>query len=212
MRGCGYTNITNIPAGIALLLLMALQCGCTAQYSRELSRETLVATHLSDHYTLKRERNWVLPQHSKIYISYPDVNLLEEGQPITRTQFQLSQQIKIQFTQRFPGCITQSEPESVPQSFKEAQQLNADFLLAPQLIAISDNPYAEGANNNAGRAQKNTKGHWQLNFRLYDARSKKLLDTLRVDGNQGILNWRKQEPAQLFAEGIHKAAGALAGE
>ena len=192
--------------------LLLVSCGlcacllaCTPQYSRDLTRETLTATHLSDHYELQREHNWVLPQGSKLYLAYPDVSLLADEQPITRTQYQLAEQIKIQFTRRFPGSISQPEPASLPQTFKSAQQLNADFLLVPQLVSISANPYAE-------QAKKPARNSWQLNFRVYDARSKKLVDSLKMDAGQGLLNLRTQEPAHLFASGITQAAQALAGE
>ncbi|HEY6528231.1 MAG TPA: hypothetical protein VIZ65_06015 [Cellvibrionaceae bacterium] len=196
----------NINARILIIMLASvIQCACTAQYSRELSRETLAATHLTDNYALKRENNWVLPQQSKLSIAYPDVSLLDEDQPITRTQFQLAEQIKIQFTRRFTGAVSQAEPSSLPQAFKNSQQVNADFLLVPQLLTLSASPYAE-------QSKKNVKNYWQLNFRIYDARSKKLLDVLKMDAAQGMLNRRKQEPAQMFAAGIEQAAQALAGE
>lgn len=179
--------------------------GCTAQYSRDLTRDTLTAAHISDHYALTREHNWVLPQYSKLLLAYPDVSLLEDEQPITRTQYQLAEQIKIHFTRRFANSVSQSEPARLPQTFKDAQQVNADFLLVPQLVTISANPYAE-------QTQKTAQNSWQLNFRLYDARSKKLLDTLKMQAQQGLLNRRKQEPAELFAAGITQAAQSLAGE
>ncbi|MEY4588279.1 MAG: hypothetical protein RL497_355 [Pseudomonadota bacterium] len=203
-------NKIRSPGAVALattltLVLCLFQLGCTAQYSRELSRDTLAAVHLSDHYELKRQHTWVLPHSSKLYLGYPDVSLLDEDQPITRTQFQLAQKIKQKFTQQFPGCMSQMEADSLTQTFKAAQQLNAEFLLLPQLMAISENPYAEGQ-------KEHSKGYWQLNFRIYDVRSKKLLDTLKMDGKQGVLNWRKQEPVQLVEAGITQAAQALAGE
>lgn len=201
MVASDYTKLSCI---LVLPLIVHLS-GCTASYSRELGRESLAATHLTDHYVLKRENNWVLPRHSKLYLVYPDVGLIDEGQPITRTQFQLAEQVKTQFSRRFANSVNQPEPASLPQTFKDAQQLNADFLLVPQLIAISANPYAE----NTGKTAKNS---WQLNFKIYDARSKKLLDALSMDGAQGLLNLSKQEPERLFAKGVEQAAQALAGE
>lgn len=195
-------------ASLLRYFIISLCCGllgCTAHYSRELASDSLAAAHLSDHYGLTREHNWVLPQHSKVLLAYPDVGLLDEDQPITRTQYQLAEQIKVQFTRRFANSVSQAEATRLPQSFKEAQQGNADFLLVPQLVTISANPYAEAA-------QKTAHNSWQLNFRLYDARSKKLLDTLKMNAQQGLLNRRKQEPAELFEAGIAKAAAALAGE
>ena len=191
-------------AVLPLALAVALG-GCTAQYSRDLTRETLTATGISDNYSLKRENNWVLPQHTKLYLAYPDVSLLAADQPITRTQYQLDEQIKLQFSRRFAASISQHEPASLAQTFKDAQLINADFLLVPQLLTISTNPYAQDG-------KKTAHNFWQLNFRLYDARSKKLIDTLKMDARQGLLNRRKQEPAELFAAGISQAAQALAGE
>jgi hypothetical protein len=179
--------------------------GCTANYSRELAQDSLAAASLSDHYELTRQHNWVLPQSSKLYLAYPDASLIDEEQPISRTQFQLAEQIKIQFTRRFAGSLSQVEAVGLAQTFKDAQRVQADFVLLPQLVAISANPYAEGA-------PKKVNNSWQLNIRLYDARSKKLLDTLKMEASQGVLNRRKQEPAQLFAKGLAKAALALAGQ
>jgi hypothetical protein len=203
--GAMAPNLTNDARILIIVLTGIIQCACTAQYSHELSRETLAATHVTDNYVIKRENNWVLPQQSKLSIAYPDVSLLDEDQPITRTQFQLAEQIKTQFTRRFAGTVSQTEPGSLPQAFKYAQQVNADFLLVPQLITLSSSPYAE-------QSKKNVKNYWQLNFRIYDARSKKLLDVLKMDAAQGMLNRRKQEPAQMFAAGIEQAAKALAGD
>lgn len=191
----------------AVIFGLCLSClpSCTANYSRDLTRDTLAAAHLSDHFVVTREQNWVLSQQSKLYLAYPDVSLLDAEQPISRTQYQLAEQITIQFTRRFAASVSQAEPTRLPQTFKDAQQVNADFVLVPQLVTISANPYAE-------EAKKTAKNSWQLNFRLYDARSKKLVDTLKMEAAQGVLNRRKQEPGELFASGIAKAAEALAGE
>ncbi|HMW48887.1 MAG TPA: hypothetical protein PKC70_11370, partial [Cellvibrionaceae bacterium] len=81
-------NCLVYKAVLSLVLGMGL-AACTPQYSRELTRETLTAAHISDNYSLKRENNWVLPQQSKLFLAYPDVSLLDAEQPITRTQYQL---------------------------------------------------------------------------------------------------------------------------
>lgn len=188
--------------GLAAVLVLS---GCTAQYAKELAKESLVSAELTDQVQLKREHNWVIPSRSKLYLAYPDVGLIDEDQPITRTQFELAQLVKIYFTQYFANSVSQPDVSSLAQTFKEAQQVNADFLLLPELIALSANPHAEGE-------RKRIPNRMQLSFRLFDVRSKKLLDSLRVQGEQGMFNWQKQQPAVLFKSGVQQAASALAGE
>lgn len=198
-----YTCLCSaVTIGFAAVIALS---GCTAQYTKEIAKESLVAAELTDQVQLKREHNWVIPSRSKLYLAYPDVGLIDEDQPITRTQFELAQLVKIHFTRYFANSVSQPDANSLAQTFKEAQQQNADFLLVPELITLSANPHADGE-------RKRIPNQMQLSFRLFDVRSKKLLDSLSVQGQQGMLNWKKQQPAVLFKSGVQQAASALAGE
>jgi hypothetical protein len=190
----------------ALLPLLLALAACTPQHTQQTAQRWLEQTGLATDHQVRRDHSWVLPTQARIYLAYPSLTPLPPSGPLHRTQWQLSQAFKQQLSLRFAGVVAAAEEESVGAALKSARSSGQDFLLYPQLTAISANPQAAEPDPEAGR------NHVQCQLLVFDTRSKRLLDRLSINSEQGYFDLSRQEPQRLFAPAVARALERLVGE
>ena len=180
--------------------------GCTTSYTREMSHNLLEETKTIEHHQVTREHSWVLPQGAKILLAYPAINTTDQKRRLNRTQYQLAEALSKNFMRYFPASHQSLVEQTLGAALSDAMRSNQEFLIFPNLLVISDNPNALGADENPETDKKTA---LQVNLQIYDVRSRVLLETLKISSGQGWLDFSTQEPASLMDKALNEAAKQL---
>lgn len=193
---------------LGVLCCASLLVSCTPRYTREKTQEVLADTRLVEYQQVRRENTWVLPQSAKLFIAYPHMGQADQSRRLNRTQHTLAELLKNGFGRYFPATIHSLDEQALSEALSDARRRTQDFLIFPELLAISQNPAAASKDTRPGLTAKN---NLDFNLRIYDVRSRKLVDTIKVTGGQGWLDFSTQEPQVLMEKSIDAAVKTLAG-
>lgn len=193
---------------VRILCCVSVLAACTPQYTREQTRAVLADSRLLEHQTVARENTWVLPQSAKLLLAYPHLGQVDQSRRLNRTQYALAELLKNGFSRYFPATVSAVEAQTLGEALSDARRRTQDFLIYPELLAISQNAKAVSEGGHSAPAEKNT---MDFNLRIYDVRSRKLVDTVKVTSGQGLLDFSSREPQVLMEKAIEAAVKSLAG-
>lgn len=178
--------------------------GCTAQYTKSLTRSTLDNTQAFSSPRITRQHTWVLAANTRLYLAFPSMPTQAPPKPLPRTQHQLAQVLAEQFGRHFPATQATLQEAPLKTLFTQAAREHCAILVVPSLEDLSQNPYA-----NTTTTEKPEKNHLWLNLNIYDVGSQRLLDTLKISHQQGWADWRTQEPSALFESAVGEGVKGL---
>lgn len=209
---CKYW-LSAVRNSILTLWLGGALIGCTPSYTAYQYNKGLQFVGFSDAFDVKKATEWVLPKRSNLYIAYPKVS------PSIKDEYP---QLQLKVMQDMAGCIGNyfenynhaTEEQTLIEVKLEADEMEADFLLLVSLNSIEDNysKHAEVAESNKANTEddanttKNArygKDRIGLSLKVYDVRSRTLLDTLTVQAVDGLWGGHNNHPSELITPALN---------
>lgn len=184
----------------SVCFLVLLLAGC-AIYPQ--SNSVLGYARIADHYRIDRQRNFVVPFESVIYLPLIDRGTIE-NEEYPQLMGQWLHQADTSFKSRFKQVLRGRIMEGEKQSLLSARESGADYLL----ILLPTNWEGESWSVDDTHTIAGMK---RIRFvvKLVNVRSGDLLDQIDVQAQSGYLTFWGDDPASLSAAAFNQLARDL---
>ena len=196
-----FSVVRLLAAGIISLAML----GCTAQHTREVSRDTLRGIGLATSISVTRTGQWSLPTGTYVYLA-PVFVLGTESDAYPRLRNQLNEVLEALVTEWFQGGVWHTTA-TAPRG-----GLGSGVLVRVGLVRVSDKLSSlREISDNSGMSGE-VSGHDQLVLvmKVFDVRSGQLLDTLVGESVSGW-QWSEHRVKELSEPTLRAMLAKLAG-
>lgn len=195
---------------LAGLLVVSLM-GCTPHYTAKIFEDSMEAVYLDDAHKMERQAQWVVHASSAVCLT-PSYSR-KKGQH-NRTLIALDKALQSKFQQAFPGLFVLPSIMTLDQSLKYSSTARCELLVAPALVNYENNlntrrELSEGKDLHPSRRYGRDK--MSLAIEVYEVRTRRLLDSIILEGRQKFFASKEALPSDLFDEALQEYIYTLTG-
>lgn len=188
--------------------LLVISCGClqacTPQYTRQVVSEAYQATPFSQSLVFSRNHDWVISRSADVVVGFP---VSEFPSAINH---QLHEAIYAGLAARQHGALHYWQPDSVRAVLAFAQQMQAAYVVIPELLAYADGVNSVGEYVSPARDDATwSRDRILLKITLYDTVTGNNLDTATLTLENPVFHLSTQSPSELLTRAGKAYADAI---